>query len=42
MINYKVVLLSGDGIGPEVMNETLSFDVIRGSRVWFVRVSERG
>jgi len=25
-----------------VMNETLSFDVIRGSRVWFVRVSERG
>ena len=25
-----------------VMNETLNFDVIRGSRVWFVRVSERG
>jgi hypothetical protein len=24
------------------MNETLNFDVIRGSRVWFVRVSERG
>ena len=24
-----------------VMNETLSFDVIRGSRVWFVRVNER-
>ena len=24
-----------------VLNETLSFDVIRGSRVWFVRVSER-
>ncbi len=22
-----------------VLNETLSFDIIRGSRVWFVRVS---
>ena len=24
-----------------VLNETLSFDIIRGSRVWFVRVSTR-
>ena len=24
-----------------VLNETLSFDIIRGSRVWFVRVSAR-
>ena len=41
-VNETAAMRARDRWRHSVMNETLSFDVIRGSRVWFVRVSERG
>ena len=40
-VNETQAVRARDRWRHSVLNETLSFDIIRGSRVWFVRVSAR-
>ena len=40
-VNETQAVKARDRWRHSVLNETLSFDIIRGSRVWFVRVSAR-
>ena len=41
-VNETQAMRARDRWRHSVLNETLRFDVIRGSRVWYVRVIERG